>query len=177
MAGELETVLRWAHVLFGITWIGLLYFFNFVQPRLLKAIPDDQKKRVTLAILRPGLWFFRYSALGTWLVGAAMLVWLATLGGGALYRSGALANIMAGAILGTFMFLNVWGVIWRYQKRNIAALEANVNSGTPMPPEAAVWVKRATFASRSNVIMSFPMLYFMVASPLLHGTGLFGGAL
>jgi uncharacterized membrane protein len=75
-----------------------------------------------------------------------------------------MASITAGALLGTFMFLNVWGVIWRYQKRNLAALEAHLKSGTPMPPEAAVWVKRATFASRVNVILSFPMLFFMVAS-------------
>jgi uncharacterized membrane protein len=174
MAGLPETGLRWLHVLFGITWIGLLYFFNFVQPRLLKAIPDDQKKRVTLSVLKPGLWFFRYAALGTWVVGAIMLVELGTQGNGVVYRSGAMSDILAGAILGTFMFLNVWGVIWRYQKRNLAAIEANLKDGTPMPPQAAVWVKRATFASRANVIMSFPMLFFMIASA--HLAPFWGGA-
>lgn len=157
-------VLRWFHILFGITWIGLLYFFNFVQPRILKNIPDDQKKRVTVSILKPGLWFFRYAALGTWLAGLLYLGWLWQGG-----WTSTLASITAGALLGTFMFLNVWGVIWRYQKRNIAAIEANLASGTPMPPEAALWVKRATFASRSNVVMSFPMLFFMIASAHLGG--------
>lgn len=174
MAGEFETALRWGHVLLGITWIGLLYFFNFVQPRVMKAIPDDQKKRVTLAIAKPGLWLFRMSALGTWVVGIVMLGMLAQRFGA---YSPALANIYAGFLLGTFMFLNVWGVIWRYQKKNLAAIEANLASGTPMPAEAAVWVKRATFASRTNVVMSVPMLFFMVSSGLLHGGGLFGSVL
>lgn len=168
----METGLRWLHVVFGITWIGLLYFFNFVQPRMLKAIPDDQKKRVTLAILKPGLYWFRMSALGTWLVGVVMLGLLASRVPD-WYAVPALGNISAGAMLGTFMFLNVWGVIWRYQKRNLAAIEANLANGTAMPAEAAVWVKRATFASRSNVVLSVPMLYFMVSSALLHGGGVF----
>jgi uncharacterized membrane protein len=163
-----KTGLRWAHVLAGITWIGLLYFFNFVQPRILKAIPDEQKKRVTLSILRPGLLFFRWAALATWAFGMAMLIGL---WGQYSAYSPALTNITAGMLLGTFMFLNVWGVIWRYQKRNLAAIEANLASGAPMPPEAAVWVKRATFASRANVVMSIPMLFFMVSSGLYHGSG------
>ncbi|HEV8361272.1 MAG TPA: urate hydroxylase PuuD [Candidatus Thermoplasmatota archaeon] len=169
MAGELDAILRWFHILFGITWIGLLYFFNFVQPRILKGIPDDQKKRVTLSILKPGLWFFRMAALGTWLAGVIYLGILWSRYGGWDRGSPLLASITAGALLGTFMFLNVWGVIWRYQKRNIAALEANLKDGTAMPAEAALWVKRATFASRSNVIMSFPMLFFMIASSHLGG--------
>lgn len=161
MAGELEATLRWFHILFGITWIGILYFFNFVQPRILKNIPDDQKRRATFAIATPALWFFRMAALGTWLVGFVYLVILwPRLGGWGVGT----ASIMAGALLGTFMFLNVWGVIWRYQKKNLAAIEANLKNGTAMPPEAALWVKRATFASRTNVIMSFPMLFFMIAS-------------
>lgn len=168
----METGLRWLHVIFGITWIGLLYFFNFVQPRVLKAVPDDQKKRVTLAILKPGLWFFRYSALGTWLVGVVMLGILASRWPN-WYATPTLGNISAGALLGTFMFLNVWGVIWRYQKRNLGAIEANLAGGAAMPAEAPLWVKRATFASRTNVVLSVPMLYFMVASPLLHGAGVF----
>ena len=168
MAGEAEglAVLRWIHILAGILWIGLLYFFNFVQPRMLKAIPDDQKKRVTLAVARPGLWFFRWAAMVTWVAGAIYLAWWWVRTGG--WNPG-IASIFAGALLGTFMFLNVWGVIWRYQKRNLAALEAHLSQGTPMPAEAALWVKRATFASRSNVIMSFPMLFFMIAQSHLGG--------
>ncbi|MCA1813373.1 MAG: urate hydroxylase PuuD [Halobacteriales archaeon] len=157
--------LRWLHILFGITWIGLLYFFNFVQPRILKAIPDDQKKRVTVSILKPGLWFFRYAALGTWLAGVIYLGWWWNTAGWSV----GIASIVAGGLLGTFMFLNVWGVIWRNQKKNIAALEANLASGAPMPPEAALWVKRATFASRTNTILSFPMLFFMIAQSHLGG--------
>src|SRR3989442_12593006 len=95
-------VLRWFHILFGITWIGLLYFFNFVQPRILKKIPDDQKKRVTLSILTPGLLFFRMSALLTWIFGMLMLIGLWSTYGA---YSPALANITAGMLLGTFMFL------------------------------------------------------------------------
>jgi uncharacterized membrane protein len=161
MAGELEAGLRWFHILFGITWIGLLYFFNFVQPRVLKNIPDDQKKKVTLSILRPGLWFFRWAAFGTWIVGVAYLgiLWMQT-----GWPSGRVVTITAGGLLGTFMFLNVWGIIWPNQKKNLAAIEANLTHGTAMPKEAALWVQRATYASRSNVIMSFPMLFFMVAS-------------
>jgi uncharacterized membrane protein len=161
-------VLRWFHILFGITWIGLLYFFNFVQPRILKNIPDDQKKRVTLSILKPGLWFFRYAALGTWLAGIIYLAWWWQRGWTA-NTAASIASITTGAFLGTYMFLNVWGVIWRYQKKNLAAIEANLANSTPMPSEAALWVKRATFASRTNVILSFPMLFFMIAQS--HGPG------
>lgn len=166
MAGELEATLRWFHILFGITWIGILYFFNFVQPRILKAIPDDQKKRFTLSFATPALWFFRYSALGTWLVGVVYLIILWPRYGG---WGPATASIVAGGLLGTFMFLNVWGVIWRYQKRNLAALKAHLDHGTPMPAEAALWVKRATFASRTNVVLSIPMLWFMIASAHVGG--------
>lgn len=161
MAGEVDATLRWFHILLGITWIGLLYFFNFVQPRILKMVPDDQKKRFTLSVLTPGLWFFRYAALGTWLVGVILLWNKWTLFGG---FNAATASIVAGALLGTFMFLNVWGVIWRYQQKNLAAIKDNLEKGTPMPAEAALWVKRATFASRTNVIMSIPMLWFMIIS-------------
>lgn len=158
VVAESLAVVRWFHILFGILWIGLLYFFNFVQPRVLKGIPEEQKKRATLSLLKPGLLFFRWSALLTWVFGMVYLVWW--------WRNGwsdGIASITAGALLGTFMFLNVWGIIWRYQKRNIAALEANLGENKPMPPEAALWVKRATFASRTNVILSFPMLFFMIA--------------
>lgn len=157
---DLAATLRWAHIAFGIMWVGLLYFFNFIQWRILKDLQDATKKDLAPKMLHHNLLWFRMAALGTWVFGA-LLLWDVWDNEGYENR---FRTILIGAWLGTFMFLNVWGIIWRYQKKNLAALNAAATSGTPVPPEAKTWVRRATIASRTNVVLSFFMLYFMVAS-------------
>ena len=157
--------LRWTHFFAGIMWIGLLYFFNFVQVPLVKELDAPVKAVVVPKLARRALFWFRWSALVTVLVG-----WLYFFSRWILDGYPDLAasgwwyySILAGGLLGTFMLLNVWGVIWRHQKKVIAAMEGAL-AGKPAPPEMAVWGKRALIASRFNTVMSVPLLFFMAAA-------------
>jgi uncharacterized membrane protein len=222
-----RALLRWTHFVAGITWIGLLYFFNLINVPLQKTLDADTKKKVNPELLSRTLWYFRWGAvvtvlagltyyamyilsteargaglepwtyLGIWLV--IVLVGYAILYGlyqvPALTKDGRvlavvvaiLALLMACAIvyvlgnaggtdgkylgnkslsigvgggLGIWMLLNVWGIIWRVQKRAIAAM----TGGTPAPaPED---VRKAFLASRTNAWLSLPMLFLMGTS---HG--------
>lgn len=98
--------LRWFHILAGITWIGLLYYFNFVQGEWFKEIEANTKSEAIQKLVPRALWWFRWGAMFTFLTGVAMLG----------VRHYANLNITVGAILGTFMFLNVWLIIWPNQK-------------------------------------------------------------
>ncbi len=160
--------IRWTHFVFGITWIGLLYYFNFVQIPAFKELDASTKNVLIPKLVKRALFWFRWAALIT--VAAGWLYFVSILGF-APERAGTSwqISIWAGGILGTMMFINVWGIIWVHQKRIIAATEG-VLQGKPAPPEMPVWGKRATIASRWNTAISFPMLFFMGAAshlPLL----------
>jgi uncharacterized membrane protein len=214
-------IVRWAHFVGGITWIGILYFFNLVNVNFMKALDAPTKKTVVPALMPPALWYFRWGAVVTVLAGlmyyamyilnadarnarenpwVVLLVWLvipiATWGiyyallprltkdGKILaavtallvivmsavilwwlssrlgeYGSNKSYSIGIGGALGIIMFLNVWGIIWRAQKRIIAGTV----SGQAAPPELA---RQAFLASRTNAWLSLPMLFFMGTS---HG--------
>ena len=230
----LDIALRWFHLIFGITWIGLLYFFNLVNVPVMKALDAPTKGKVIPVLLPAALWYFRWSAVATVLAG--WLYWvlllhrepqppdgvpgqymLRTLGiwflvviaawvvfylllripPGAkdtpLTRNGYffavpvvfLAVVMLWALVdfitykgasnrvlaiavgggyGLFMLLNVWGIIWRAQKKIIAWTKENAEKGTPIPPEAAVLARQAFLTSRANAWLSLPMLFFMAAA-------------
>jgi uncharacterized membrane protein len=152
---------RWLHVLAGITWIGLLYYFNFVQAVAMPAAKaDGTAAGITKHIAPRALLWFRYAALVTWLSGA---YYLESSGIGfmnAFLLQGVAAKIGIGAWLGTIMFLNVWGIIWPNQKKVLGLV----------PAEDAVKAKAARLAflaSRTNTMLSIPMAFFMVAGP--HG--------
>lgn len=150
----LELLLRWGHFLAGITWIGLLYYFNFVQVQFLKAVTPDAKAEAFKHLVPRALLWFRYGALATWLFGAALL------GGNfddAFLLQGEHAIIGMGAWLGTIMFINVWGIIWRNQKKVLGLVQAT-------PEEKAKAARMAFLASRTNTMLSIPMLFFMAAS-------------
>jgi len=164
----MELVLdRWFHVLAGITWIGLLYYFNFVQAvGLPKAKADGSAPGITKHIAPLALLWFRWAALVTWLTGAYYLhrsglgfVDAFTLQGGAAY-------IGIGAWLGTVMLFNVWVLIWPNQKKVLGMVEAT-------DEQKAKGARVAFLASRTNTMLSIPMLFFMVAGP--HGAALFAG--
>jgi uncharacterized membrane protein len=220
-------VLRLLHFIFGIIWIGLLYFFNLVlQPTMQKLDPPVRVK-VHPVLMSRAMWWFRWSALITVFVGVRyfftalandasysgnpslalkwfgwwLLVWLVAyaliyalqlpakgfldspwfraigvavvvtaaswlvlaLNGGPSSSNQHLA-ISVGGGLGLVMLLNTWGVVWRVQKRLIAATRASGEQGIPLPPEAAHWMRWGFLTARTSFWLSFPMLFFMGAA-------------
>ncbi|NIL93337.1 MAG: hypothetical protein GTO71_02590 [Woeseiaceae bacterium] len=165
IAFNVGSFIVWIHVLAGITWIGLLYYFNFVQvPALADAAADEGGPGgagITKYVAPRALWWFRWGAALTWLSGAAYLGHLKmftaafTLGlGGEVLNSQAMV-IGVGAWLGTIMLFNVWVLIWPNQKKILGMVEAS-------PEEVAKARKVAFLASRTNTLLSIPMLMSMV---------------
>ncbi len=158
-----EMVFRWAHFFAGIVWIGLLYYFNFVQVPYLKLASAEGKADAFRALVPRALLWFRYAALATWLIG---VLWLARRGTLvlALTFQGPDAIIGMGSWLGTIMAFNVWFIIWPNQKKVLGLVPVSAEE----KPKAA---RRAFLASRTNTMLSIPMLFFMGAYS--HGTALF----
>ena len=151
MEAYLGTVLiRFAHVLFGILWIGLLYYFNFVQTEYFKDAEPSAKSDVVQKLVPNALWYFRWAAAFTFLTGVYLLYYLSMTVN---------ISIVLGAIMGTIMAANVWFIIWPNQKKVIAGA-----------PDAADAGAKAGLASRTNTLLSIPMLYLMINSA--HGFGL-----
>jgi len=153
-------VIRWLHVLAGITWIGLLYYFNFVQaPGVAAAKADGTAAGITKHIAPRALFWFRWAALATWVFGAIYLVRAANLSfNDAFLLRGPSATIGVGAWLGTIMFVNVWGIIWPNQKKVLGIVPAD-------DATKAKSARVAFLASRTNTMLSIPMAFFMVAGP------------
>ena len=159
-----EFLLRWLHFLSGITWIGLLYYFNFVQGPFFAEADAATKSVATQKLVPRALWWFRWSALLTFLSGALIIANRATANAeGVPLMVPWSAAIFTGALLGTLMLVNVWGVIWRNQKVVIASAVAAASGGQANPAAAAAG-RRAFLASRTNVVFSIPMLFFMGAA-------------
>ena len=156
MAYLLDVLFRYAHIVFGGTWIGLLYYFNFVQTEYIKEADDAGKADVMAKLAPRALWWFRWAAMFTFLTGVVLLWWVASQ---QRYNLG----ISLGALMGTLMMLNVWLIIWPNQKVMIGLAEG----------DKAVAGPKAALASRTNTLLSLPMLYFMVAS--VHGLAASGG--
>ena len=156
-----ELLLRWLHFLAGITWIGLLYYFNFVQGPFMAEADATTKSAATQKLVPRALWWFRWSALLTFLSGAAIIG--KRVGGSVNWSDPWTITIFTGALFGTVMLINVWGVIWRKQKIVIASAMAAASGGqaNAAVPAAA---RRAFLASRTNVLFSIPMLFFMGAA-------------
>ena len=157
MAYLLDVLFRYAHIVFGVAWIGLLYYFNFVQTEYVKEADDGAKADVMAKLAPRALWWFRWAALFTFLTGLIMLWWVSN-------QQRFNLGIALGALMGTIMMLNVWGIIWPNQKIMIGLAEG----------DKAVAGPKAALASRTNTLLSLPMLYFMVAS--VHGFAASGGA-
>ena len=160
---------RWLHILVGITWIGLLYYFNLVQVPGLAAYGDEGKARnITIdKIARRGLWWFRWAAIAT--LGTGLLItgqtnyWQNFMGEGSTSGIGHNVSISVGMVLGTLMAANVWMIIWKNQ-RVVLANAVNVLGGAEADPNAATSGRRALLASRQNMIFSVSMLWFMVGA-------------
>ncbi len=169
----MEIIDRWFHILAGITWIGLLYYFNFVQvPGLGQAKADGTAAGITKHIAPRALLWFRWAAVATWVTGAIYLI----LGHGtaemnglarAFFLQGSAAYIGIGAWLGTIMLFNVWVLIWPNQKKVLGMVEASDEA-------KAKGARVALLASRTNTMLSIPMLFFMIAGSPAHQMGVFG---
>jgi len=157
---------RWLHILAGVMWIGLLYYFNFVQMAALKnAAADGSAAGINKHVAPRALLFFRWAAVVTWLAGAMMLgplfVKVFTFTGGVAYYP-----IGVGAWLGTIMIFNVWVLIWPNQQKILGFKPASDDEKNKAR-------RVAMLASRTNTMLSIPMLFFMVASGGIFRTALF----
>ena len=218
-------IMRWIHFLAGITWIGLLYFFNLVNVPFQRELDAATKGKVVPLLMPRALYWFRHASIATVLAGLAYwgnvvgadarngggsagkvmlsffviwtIVWAilyAVLipGKGALdkgpvigiiyaivvtlaawiflsindqgWQSNRLLSIGIGGGIGWVMMLNVWGVIWRIQKRLIAWTKENAEKGTPIPEQAKRMARMAFLSSRANAYLSIPLLFFMGAA-------------
>ena len=151
---------RWGHYVFGVAWIGLLYYFNFVQGGFAASASDSTKVELFTKLVPTALWYFRWAALLTFLTGVVLLYFVHDVG---LLTSG----LLIGALMATIMFLNVWLVIWPNQKIVIASNESIAGGGEADPGQADAAAK-ALLASRTNTFLSLPMLFLMGSSA--HGS-------
>ncbi len=157
---------RWLHVMAGVMWVGLLYYFNFVQAAAMKdAQADGSAAGIAKHVAPRALLFFRWAAVVTWVAGMALLGDKA--GDAFLFKDRAYIPIGVGAWLGTIMFVNVWAIIWPNQKKILGL--------APASEDEKAHARRVAFlASRLNVVLSMPMLFFMTASGGLFRRAVFG---
>lgn len=163
-AAGIDMLLRWGHLLAGVAWIGLLYYFNLVQTEYFKEADAAAKSDAIRKLVPRALWWFRYGSLATVATGLGIF---------AVRGGGMPVDIYIGALMGLIMFGNVWRIIWPNQQIVIASAE-QVASGGEALPEAADALAAAGLASRTNALFSMPMLFFMGASAHYpHSSGFF----
>lgn len=160
-------VIRWLHVICGVMWIGLLWYFNFVQIPNMGKIPDEQKPAVSKVIAPAALFWFRWGAMGT-IVFGLILAWLngylldaITLGAKEGFEVHKDVAIGIGMWLGTIMWFNVWFVIWPNQKIALGIVDAPADA----KPKAG---RTAMLFSRTNTLLSIPMLFAMVSAQNIY---------
>jgi uncharacterized membrane protein len=162
-------LLRWFHFLAGITWIGILYYFNFIQtPFFGTDLGGEAKGAMTRGLVPKALWWFRWAAMFTFVTGVMIIAM--KLGHGTSLTGGYMTRILTGGLMGTLMWANVWFVIWPAQQVVIANAN-NVAGGGEADPKAAACAARAGLASRTNTLFSIPMLFFMAAADHYHSLG------
>ena len=163
-----EAVFRWLHVFFGILWIGLLYYFNFVQIRKMPDIPAELRPAVSKFIAPEALFWFRWAALITVIMGLILaytrnyLVQALSLGGTEGFQVASHTFIGVGMWVGIIMMLNVWGIIWPNQKIALGIVDGDADA-------KAKAARVAMLASRTNMLLSIPMLVFMTMNQTMFG--------
>src|SRR2546422_5714472 len=155
----LAFVFRWLHILSGVMWIGILWYFNFVQIPSMPKIPDEQKPAIGKVIAPAALFWFRWAAMATIITGL-ILAWMNGYLGQALMLQKGSTAIGLGMWLGIIMWFNVWFIIWPNQKKALGMIQVT-------PEEKTKAARVAMLTSRLNTMLSLPMLYFMVAQS--HG--------
>lgn len=156
-------LLRWLHFLFGVIWIGHLYYFNFTQGPFFNETDAATKSSAIQKLVPRALWWFRWGAMWTVVTGWIYLMTKGHQGGFEIFGTSWGVSILLGALMGTIMWFNVWFVIWPSQKVVIANA-TNTAQGKPADPAAAARGARAALASRTNVLFSIPMLFLMGAA-------------
>lgn len=157
-------IIRWLHVLSGVMWVGLLWYLNFVQIPNMPNIPDEQKPAIGKVIAPAVLFWFRWAAMATLITGLLLaylngyLLQAITLGSDGIAKHTAIGIVMW---LGAIMWFNVWFVIWPNQKRALGIVEADAD-------RKAASAKIAMLVSRTNTLLSIPMLYAMVSAQNLY---------
>ena len=156
---------RWLHVLSGVMWIGLLWYFNFVQIPNMPKIPDDQKPAIGKVIAPAALFWFRWGAMATIVTGLILAMMNGYLVDAILLGQGdgdaQHTMIGIGMWLGVIMWANVWFVIWPNQKKALGMVEVNAE-------EKAAAARTAMLFSRTNTLLSIPMLFAMVSAQNLY---------
>ncbi len=170
-------VTRWLHVIVGICWIGLLYYFNFVQVPAFAEMEAAARNNAIDKLASRALWWFRWAAAATLVTGLLILIIQkdgskSQLFSGDYFKTVPGMAIATGILLAITMFANVWFVIWPNQKKVIANAR-NVQAGGEADPAAAPAARKAAMASRQNTIYSFTMLLFMVGTAHFFLPGLF----
>ena len=163
----IEYFARYAHIVFGIAWIGLLYYFNFVQGGYLAKASDEAKISAFTSLVPTALWWFRWAALLTFLTGLYLLYILSS-------NDRLSEDTLIAALMGTLMAANVWFIIWPNQKVVIKSNESLKDGGQADPNQGSA-AAAALLASRTNTLLSFPMVATMVSST--HVGGGFGGGI
>jgi len=148
-------LMRWLHVLSGVMWIGILWYFNFVQAPSMPKIPDEQKPAISKVIAPAALFWFRWAALATVVTGA-LLAWMNGYIAQALAFQRPFLAIGIGMWLALIMAFNVWFIIWPNQKKALGIVSVT-------PEEKTKAARLAMLVSRTNTLLSIPMLYCMVA--------------
>ena len=164
-------LLRWIHFLAGITWIGLLYYFNFVQTPFFAETEAPVRTGAIIKLVPRALWWFRWGAMFTFLAGILIYIHKIAESGSDFFTTNYGVAITIGGLIGTLMFLNVWLVIWPAQQVVIASA-TQVSQGGQALPEAATRGRRSALTSRTNTVFSIPMLFYMGAAS--HYGGLVG---
>ncbi len=160
----LQALFRWIHILAGITWIGLLYFFNFMNVQVQKVLEDSVRRQLVPELMLQTLWWFRWGAMFAFLSGYLLLLWkYFLLGSGVMGDAGLLGSsaglwISLGVVFGTIMWWNVWFIIWPAQQQLISWTRAGKT-----PPEQPATAKKALLASRVNTFLSVPLIFAMLA--------------
>jgi uncharacterized membrane protein len=169
MGGELDMafwtfLMRWLHVLSGVMWIGILWYFNFIQIPNMGNIPDDQKPAISKVIAPAALWWFRWGAMGTIVTGLILasmneyIVDALMLGASGVPKHTAIG---IGMWLGIIMFINVWFIIWPNQKVALGIVDGSAD-------EKAAAGRKAMLFSRTNTMLSIPMLFAMVSAQNIY---------
>ena len=147
---------RWIHFMAGVMWIGLLYYFNFVQGAFMAEAAAAAKPEVTTKLLPRAMFWFRWAAMSTFIWGIILIAMLSSDVGAAYWHSERGVSIVFGGILGIIMWFNVWFIIWPNQKKNIGIVQVT-------PEEKAKAARTAGLTSRVNTLLSIPMLYCMAS--------------
>lgn len=156
-------ILKWLHLFFGLLWIGHLYYFNFTQGLAMAQADAPTKSGITTKLVPIALWWFRWGAMWTMVTGVILLGVKAHISGVQVYSSNWGVSIIIGAVMGLTMWANVWFIIWPKQQIIIASAKQVAEGGTANPLAAAA-APKALLASRTNVLFSIPMIFFMEAA-------------